>query len=376
MVVKDYPKDMTILLLRANHANEFELQNYAPIAKKLDIHVITTAHPLTPISLPTTTLWSPTELPHFPYRRQILNRLLGGEQWLVGLEKYIKDCYHVLKHSNKENEIIVHTAETYTPYTHQAVQLRKRGLIKKLICTCWETIPNNNEKFSRLRQWKQEAYQYVDLFHTPTQRAKQALIAEGVDPTRITVIPYGIDLKRFTPRPHAPHKRPLVLTVARLEIEKGMQDLELVAESLPDFQFLVVGQGSYTPRGSNIRVRSVPYSQIHRLYQRSDLFFLPSSSTATWEEQYGMALLESMACGIPVVTTRTGAIPEVVGDAGVLVKEGGIQSMTETIRGMYTDDSPHMRLSQAGVDRVHAHYNAKMVAKKLATLYLYNPSGD
>lgn len=335
-----------IHLLRASHANEFELQNYKSIK---DLRAITSKHPLTKITLPSTKLWSPTDLPNFPYRRQILNRLIGGEQWLVGLENLVN------------TGDVLHTAETYTPYTHQAVKLRRKGAIKKLICTCWETIPHNNEKFARLRKWKREAYQYVDLFHTPTERAKEALITEGVDPKKIVVIPYGVDLTRFKPVKRKANQRPLVLTVARLEKEKGMEDLEQVASLLPQYDFLVIGRGSYVPHGANITVSQVPYTQIHNIYQRADVFFLPSRSTATWEEQYGMALVEAMACALPIVTTYTGAIPEVVGKAGVLTDEGNIQAMVEAIT--------NVTKTRVGLERARSRYDSRKIAKQLLTLY-------
>jgi hypothetical protein len=71
--------------------------------------------------------------------------VIGGEQWLIGLDDLI--------HPGD----MIHTAETYTPYTHQAVEMRKNGKISKLICTCWETIPHNNEKFATFRKWKLDA---------------------------------------------------------------------------------------------------------------------------------------------------------------------------------------------------------------------------
>jgi alpha-maltose-1-phosphate synthase len=351
-----------IYLLRASHANEFELQNYKGIK---DLQVFTSQYPLTDISLPSIKLWSPTDLTNFPFRRQLLNRLIGGEQWLMGLENL------VTKKSNGSNHrTIVHAAETYTPYTHQAVHLRKRGVISKLICTCWETIPHNNEKFSRIKKWKQEAYKYVDIFHTPTQRAKQALIAEGVNESKIIVIPYGVDLTRFKPIKRSKHKRKVVLTIARLEKEKGMEDLEAVAKVLPQYDFRVIGRGSYVPKGDNITVTTVDYKNIHMEYQKADLFFLPSRTTSTWEEQYGMVLVEAMACGLPIVTTSTGAIPEVVGPAGITLQECDTRAMIEAIDGALSYKCNIDILSTAGRARAERLYDAKKVAIKLAKLYV------
>lgn len=284
---------MTIYIIRASHANQYELQNYEPLMKNHDIKLITSNNPLTSTKIPTIKLWSPTDLPLFPFRRQILNRLIGGEQWLLGLENMVS------------KGDILHTAETYTPYTHQAVMLRKDKRIKKLVCTCWETIPHNNEKFKTLKSWKKDAYKYVDIFHTPTQLAKDALVKEGVNPNKIRVIKYGVDLTRFSARPHAPRSKPVVLTVARKVEEKGLKIWNRLNAELRDrldFRWL----------------DSVPYESIAKEYKKADIFLLPSIKTKTWEEQYGMALIEAMACGIPIITTKTGAIPEVVGSGAVL----------------------------------------------------------
>ncbi len=343
-----------IYLLRASHANEFELQNYKGIK---NLHIITSHHPLTDLSLPSTKLWSPTDLPRFSFRRQIFNRLFGGEQWLLGLEKYIlSERYHDLNH-----DIALHTAETYTPYTHQAVQLRKQGKISKLICTCWETIPHNNEKFMRLRNWKAEAYKYVDVFHTPTCRAKDALIAEGVDPKKIIVIPYGVDLTRFHPMPLRSiakrGRRPLILTVARPVYEKGIDIYYKVSRqlaSVADFRL----------------VSDVKYSQMPSIYQSADLFFLPSRTTPTWEEQYGMALIEAMACGLPVITSNSGAIPEVVGNAGITHPVCDVDKMVKTIKGLLADPDQIHKHSKRSRARAVKLYDARKVSTKLAKLYL------
>lgn len=325
-----------IHLLRASHANEYELQNYSPIAKKHKIQVITSHHPLTKTSIPQIQLWSPTDLPNFPYRRQIFNRLFGGEQWLIGLN-------NIVKYGD-----IIHTAETYTPYTHQAVELKKRGVIKKLICTCWETIPHNNEKFAFLRRWKQEVYRYIDLFHTPTQRAANALIKEGVDRNKIKVIPYGVDTKTFCPpRQKLKNKIPIILTVARRVPEKGLALWEQVREA-------VGGRAEFR------WVSNHPYRDMPAVYQSADLFFFPSLTTPTWEEQYGMALVEAMACGLPIVASNTGAIPEVVGSQGLLFDPHEVADAVKKL---------DFQLSHSQFPSNIAKLNIHNVAKLVADLY-------
>lgn len=342
-----------IHLLRASHANEYELQNYVPLAKKIDIDVVTSHHPLTSTSIPQIRLWSPSDLPTFPYRRQLFNRLFGGEQWLLGLNKLIKS-------NGSNHQTIIHTAETYTPYTHQAVELKKRGVIKKIICTCWETIPHNNEKFARLRHWKQEAYQNVDLFHAPTQRAKQALVSEGVPASKIKVIPYGVDLSRFTPRPlqglALKGRKPLVITLARRVPEKG---LAIFAQLQRDF----------ANRAEFRWISDAPYDQVPDLLRRADIFLLASSPTANWEEQYGMVLVEAMATGLPIITTSCGAIPEVVGGAALLAPPGDYAAISAHLDHLLTIPPLAPTLSRAAMSHARLRYDASKVASKLRSLY-------
>ena len=332
-----------IHILRANHANMYELQNY----RGLKVNIITSLHPLTPLNIKHTKLFSFTDILTFPYHRQLFNRLFGGEQWLFGLKNVI------------QQGDIVHTAETYTPYTHQVVQLRKSGYINKLICTCWETIPHANEKFARMRKWKQEAYKYVDIFHVPTVRAKNALMIEGVDPRKINVIPYGVDLSIFHPKlPGVSRKvsKPLVLTVARKVEDKGYNLYHQIASKLAD-----IAEYKW--------IDKVEYSKIPDIYRDADVFFLPSQSSSTWEEQYGMSLVEAMASGLPVVTTHSGAIPEIVGDAGHLLPEHDVDKMVKTLTQIIQNVDQKSQLSKKSILRAQKYYDSKQVSRQLLNLY-------
>lgn len=334
---------MTIYIVRGSHANEYELQNYAPLAKSLDIKVITSQEPLTSLSLPTVSLWSPTDLPHFPLRRQLLNRLLGGEQWLLGLKQLVTPSD------------ILHTAETYTPYTHQAVLLRRQNKITKLVCTCWETIPHNNEKLAAMRRWKKQAYQFVDLFHTPTQLAKSALLAEGVPASKITVIPYGVNHTRFQVPGRVHSVKPVVLTLARAVPEKGLklqQELARRLSDLADFRW----------------VTGVPYDRVPSLYRQADIFLLPSQVTPTWEEQYGMVLLEAMASGLPIVATVSGAIPEVVGNAALLAHPTDLAALEHSLRALLGDHTLWTRYANRSLKRAR-HLTIRTQSRLLRTLY-------
>ena len=87
-------------------------------------------------------------------------------------------------------------------------------------------------------------------------------------------------------------------------------------------------------------------SALEDFYDRSDLFVL-----ATLRETYGMAVAEALAHGLPVVSTRTGAIPDLVGsDAGLLVPPGDVQALTDALSRVIGDADLRARLAAGARD--------------------------
>lgn len=82
-----------------------------------------------------------------------------------------------------------------------------------------------------------------------------------------------------------------------------------------------------------------------------------------------MVLIEAMASGTPIITTNSGAIPEVVGPSGIILPERDIQAMVESIDGFLSYECTTKTLARAGRARAERLYDTKKVAKKLASLY-------
>jgi glycosyltransferase involved in cell wall biosynthesis len=198
-----------------------------------------------------------------------------------------------------------------------------------------------------------------------TGRATLSLLADyGVPPSRLVVIEPGT---RPAPLARGSHgSRLQLLCVATFNPGKGHEDLigALAAVSSRDWQLICVGSLTrHPPTAARIRaiIRECRLDErvvladeldgdaLEACYDGSDLFVL-----ATLRETYGMAVAEALAHGLPVVSTQTGAIPDLVGtDAGLLVSPGNVPALTEALSRVMNDADLRARLA-AGARRVRA----------------------
>lgn len=154
---------------------------------------------------------------------------------------------------------------------------------------------------------------------------------------RARVIPLGIDLEELSPGPPAtrashPEADIIVGYIGRLVPEKGIDLLLHALRIDPRLRLRIAGSGplaeSLPARASQIGVAErvdlvgpVAPDAVAAFYRSLDVLAVPSLSTAQWTEQFGRVAIEAMACGIPVVSSDAGALPDVVGGAGIVVPQ-------------------------------------------------------
>jgi glycosyltransferase involved in cell wall biosynthesis len=357
---------MKTFIVRGAFLNPFELQNYSDLKEEFGLKAVSSKHPISEkIDLPLIKLWSPTDLPNFPYKFPILNRIFIDAHILLGLEKAIK------------NADLVHVAETYYGYTHQAIKSKRRGLIKKLISTVWEIIPHNNEGISGRKAYKKLARENIDHFIAVTELAKKCLIKEGIKEEKISVIGVGIDLDKFKVSSKPKKKRDLsILCVARLVPEKGVEDLLKAFLELKknnkNIHLTFIGDGPLKGdlKGyKNVSVRQVPYIKMPAEYGKADIFCLPSRSTKTWAEQYGMCLVEAMACGLPIITTSTGAIPEVCGHVPLYARQENPTDLKANLEKLIYNEKLRQIMSRQSRERAEDLFDRQKITKQIRALY-------
>lgn len=208
-----------------------------------------------------------------------------------------------------------------------------------------------------------------------------ALVDQGVPYKKITVVHNGIDLELFRPRPFKlPQMRPMFLSMGRLAPEKGYVCLlkavaQVKTSGWPQIRLVIAGDGPQRTQLENLvgrlgiggEVLFVGYVQEpNELLQ--DAFALITPSV---REGLGLVNIEAMATGLPVISTWTGGIPEVVvhGETGLLVPPGKPSALTEAMILLLENPKTAERLGLAATKRAHSHFSAAAMIS--ATLQVY-----
>jgi glycosyltransferase involved in cell wall biosynthesis len=362
-----------IAIVRGSNLNKWEMQNYEPLMDRFDITAYSTARPhydISQIKMPV------LQMPPHPEH---------PDTYMPGLEDHLAD------------KDIVFTADITWLYSSQAI-VAKEKYGCRVICLEWENIPFVYEDIAVVRRIKEIVRSRADYFIAVTNRAKEALILEGVSDELIDVIPMGIDLEKFRPdclaakeyRNKLEFKEDelVVLYVGRMVWEKGIYDFihsaasifkDINTANLP-VRFLMVGSG---PEMSNVRNRvdsmglsegisfldSASYDEMPHLHNLADIFVLPSIPMRTWQEQFGMVMIEAMACGKPVIASLTGSIPEVISDCGILVQPNDPLSLSGAIKELMRDRGLRESLGRAAMNRVKREYDANSIAQRIHAVF-------
>lgn len=169
--------------------------------------------------------------------------------------------------------------------------------------------------------------------------------------------------------------------VGRLIESKGLMDMvEALAHCPENVQLLFVGTGDFQTSlemrardlGRTERVRFLParpLTDLPRIMNALDTLVLVSRTTPRWKEQFGRVVIEANACGTPVIGSRSGAIPEVVGDAGIIVPEQDPAALAAAIRSLAADPKWRKDLARIGRHQVEASFTWGRVAAKMHDIY-------
>ncbi len=251
--------------------------------------------------------------------------------------------------------------ELFTDWSAEAVKAKERYGIPLAIMV-WDNIPFNNEDTPERKAIKQRVRDAADVFIVHSDVSRDMLLEEGVDDARIQKVWPGVDVERFSAGDGVREKYCLakddfvLLFVGWLLPRKGIDylleamRLLLNDDDIPTdkLQLLIVGSGPGRDRVNAIVdvlalqnhctfAGSVPYEAMPAVYNSADCFVLPSIDTPTWKEQFGMSLIEAMACGLPCVGTQSGAIPEIAGPGAMLCPPEDGEALAAALKPLLHD---------------------------------------
>ena len=221
----------------------------------------------------------------------------------------------------------------------------------------------------------------LDNIVTVSERSRADIARDfRIDPQGVGLVYNGIDTGEFRPLPEVRREpRRLMATASADAPLKGLRFLlkayARLLERYPDLELLVVGQprpGGDTEYllqrlGLVDRVRfvsGISTEEMVRYYAEATLAVVPSLY-----EGFGLPAGEAMACGVPVVSSDGGALPEVVGEAGVVVPAGDAEALEGAIAGLLDDPVRRDALGQAGRDRIDELFCWRVTAGQMTAYY-------
>lgn len=228
-----------------------------------------------------------------------------------------------------------------------------------------------------------EALNGAALVIAVSQDLRQRILKLGIPADKVEAVPNGVDGALFQdgPKRQAGENGWRLLYVGRLEDAKGigvlLQALSRLRRRRTDWHLTLIGGNPFTGTAQSYRRQSaelgleecvdfldeVPWAQLPGHMQQADLFLLPSFS-----EGLPLALLEAMACGLPVISTRCGGPEEAIdAEVGMLVEVADVAGLEGAI-GTVLDD--YGRFDR---DRIHRRtverYDYRHIASRIAQLY-------
>jgi glycosyltransferase involved in cell wall biosynthesis len=335
----------------------------------------------------------------------------GTEKFLLTLAEHLRDRYDIrigyLKDSGAVGELLQQKGfavrrygsplALFTALKQENIEILHtflyRGNVLGRLCGRLAGVPVIVSTQQSIDAWKgpfwgmvdRVSARWCDLIIANSAAAKTALVDDvSIPAAKIQIIYNGLDpaAVAVTGTKEAirttlglPPDAPVIVTVARLHTEKGVDYLPAIAAKTPGTHFLLVGDGPEKERLARLidqtpglagRLHLLGWRiDIPRLLKAADIFLLPSR-----EESFPQAVLEAMALGLPTVAADVGGVRELVEEeiTGRLVPAGDCDAFATALRSLLHDSTAARRMGQAALQKAGALTEDKMVAA-VATAY-------
>ena len=236
-------------------------------------------------------------------------------------------------------------------------------------------------------------YKYIELFTfknvdyglCANEEARNIILSKGFA-NPVKVLYPCFDLSFLKKRETGNLKSELGLTgavigfIGRIIEEKGLDILLKACSKLNEaFSILIIGNGNYKNNLIKLSnklgisekvkfIKGINYNDIPKYLSLLDIFVLPSKTTDKWKEQFGRVIIEAMACGVPVIGSSSGAIPEVIGDNGLIFKENDYNDLKNKILLLIKDIEFRNKLKALG-ENYSKNFSVENYTKKIYRIY-------
>lgn len=230
------------------------------------------------------------------------------------------------------------------------------------------------------RMWLR-CYDLADKVIAVSDYSAADLASRGVNRNKVKVVPNGVDTDTYYPGTSSiefENWENILLYVGPLLERKGLkyliQAMPGIIKEHPNTGVILVGGGEnkrLSKQAKHLNVHEhvqfegfVPENDLPSYYRAADVFVFPSLL-----EGFGMVLIEAMTSGLPVVSTNTTAIPEVVGEAGLLCEPSSATSISEKVNRIIDNPGLSQQLKDAGLQRVRNNFTWKVATFNLVDSY-------
>ncbi|MCL5795743.1 MAG: glycosyltransferase family 4 protein, partial [Patescibacteria group bacterium] len=298
---------------------------------------------------------------------------------------------------------IIQGAEPYGSKNMFLLSILAYSISKKLniplIFPCWENRPLNKKYYGIKRilaQLLMKKYvKRASLIFYLNEGAKRNLISAGADKTKIIKFlwgTWGVDIDLFKPKLQFQNsklktKDATIVFGGRLDEEKGIRyalyAFNHLQKQIKNSRLILIGGGSLENWARDyvknnklvdkvIFTGQIKTKDLPEYFNQAQIFSCLSLALPWWEEQVGMINLQAMSCGLPIVATASGAIPEYVpnGQVGILVPEKNQLKVFEAWKKILQNDNLRLKLSLEARKYVIKNYNAKDNIKKAQKIIL------
>jgi len=347
------------------------------------------------VRLPSLDLYNPEDLFRMPSASELSNPI-NLLEWLdissmgfpepltfgLRVKKYLKRYRHHydIVHDNQSLSYGVLSVKKWLPTIatiHHPITIDRRLAVR--------SAPTFLEKLQQLRWYsfigmqKRVSRRLSHLVTVSNSARNDIAVDFSISPENFRVVPNGIDTEQFHPIPTIKREKNRIIVTNSADTPlKGLKYLMAAAARLRHeckFRMFVIG----TPNKNGTVARMVRQmglgasvtftgrvstSDLVKHYARASVAVVPSVY-----EGFGFPAGEAMACGTPVICTAAGALPELVGDAGMVVPPADPGALFEALKAFLKDPDLASRMGNAGLARVNRQYTWEAAAQKTLSVY-------